>query len=30
MIVPAMTNHVLELHRSGKARILAVTNDKRA
>jgi len=29
MIVPAMTNHVLELHRSGKARILAVTNDKR-
>ena len=29
MIVPAMTNHVLELHRAGKARILAVTNDKR-
>ena len=29
VIVPAMTNHVLELHRSGKARILAVTNDKR-
>lgn len=29
MIVPAMTNHVLELHRTGKARILAVTNDKR-
>jgi tripartite-type tricarboxylate transporter receptor subunit TctC len=29
MIVPAMTNHVLELHRSGKARILAVTNDAR-
>jgi tripartite-type tricarboxylate transporter receptor subunit TctC len=29
MIVPAMTNHVLELHRSGKARILAVTNDER-
>src|SRR5262245_530066 len=29
MIVPAMTNHVLELHRSHKARILAVTNDKR-
>jgi tripartite-type tricarboxylate transporter receptor subunit TctC len=29
MIVPAMTNHVLELHRSGKARILAVTHDKR-
>jgi tripartite-type tricarboxylate transporter receptor subunit TctC len=28
-IVPAMTNHVLALHRSGKARILAVTNDKR-
>ena len=28
-IVPAMTNHVLELHRSGKARILAVTNDRR-
>jgi tripartite-type tricarboxylate transporter receptor subunit TctC len=29
VIVPAMTNHVLELHRAGKARILAVTNDKR-
>jgi tripartite-type tricarboxylate transporter receptor subunit TctC len=29
MIVPAMTNHVLELHRSGKARILAVTHDER-
>lgn len=29
MIVPAMTNHVLELHRSGKARILAVTHDTR-
>jgi len=29
MIVPAMTNHVLELHRSGKAKVLAVTNDKR-
>jgi tripartite-type tricarboxylate transporter receptor subunit TctC len=29
IIVPAMTNHVLELHRAGKARILAVTNDKR-
>ena len=29
MIVPAMTNHVLELHRSGRVKILAVTNDKR-
>ena len=29
MIVPAMTNHVLELHRAGKVRILAVTHDKR-
>ena len=25
MIVPAMTNHVLELHRAGKLRVLAVT-----
>jgi tripartite-type tricarboxylate transporter receptor subunit TctC len=29
MIVPAMTNHVLELHRAGKLRVLAVTNGTR-
>lgn len=29
MIVPAMTNHVLELHRSGKLRVLAVTSAAR-
>jgi tripartite-type tricarboxylate transporter receptor subunit TctC len=29
MIVPAMTNHVLELHRAGKLRVLAVTNGAR-
>jgi tripartite-type tricarboxylate transporter receptor subunit TctC len=29
MIVPAMTNHVLELHRAGKVRILAVTSATR-
>jgi tripartite-type tricarboxylate transporter receptor subunit TctC len=29
MIVPAMTNHVLELHRSGKVRVLAVTHGTR-
>jgi tripartite-type tricarboxylate transporter receptor subunit TctC len=29
MIVPAMTNHVLALHRSDKAKVLAVTHDKR-
>ena len=29
MIVPAMTNHVLELHRSGKLKILAVTHGTR-
>jgi tripartite-type tricarboxylate transporter receptor subunit TctC len=29
MIVPAMTNLVLELHRAGKLRILAVTHDAR-
>ena len=29
MIVPAMTNHVLALHRAGRARILAVTHGTR-
>jgi tripartite-type tricarboxylate transporter receptor subunit TctC len=29
MIVPAMTNHVLELHRGGKLKVLAVTNGTR-
>jgi tripartite-type tricarboxylate transporter receptor subunit TctC len=29
MIVPAMTNHVLELHRSGKLKVLAVTHGTR-
>ncbi len=29
MIVPAMTNHVLELHRAGKLRVLAVTHGTR-
>jgi tripartite-type tricarboxylate transporter receptor subunit TctC len=29
MIVPAMTNHVLELHRAGKLKILAVTHGTR-
>jgi tripartite-type tricarboxylate transporter receptor subunit TctC len=29
MIVPAMTNHVLELHRAGKLRVLAVTSAAR-
>jgi tripartite-type tricarboxylate transporter receptor subunit TctC len=29
MIVPAMTNHVLELHRSGKVKVLAVTHGTR-
>jgi tripartite-type tricarboxylate transporter receptor subunit TctC len=29
MIVPAMTNQVLELHRAGKLRVLAVTNGMR-
>ena len=29
MIVPAMTNHVLELHRAGKIRVLAVTHGTR-
>jgi tripartite-type tricarboxylate transporter receptor subunit TctC len=29
MIVPAMTNHVLELHRTGKVRVLAVTHGTR-
>jgi tripartite-type tricarboxylate transporter receptor subunit TctC len=29
MIVPAMTNHVLELHESAKLRVLAVTHHKR-
>src|SRR5262249_43989846 len=29
MIVPAMTNHVLELHRAGKGRVLAVTHGTR-
>jgi tripartite-type tricarboxylate transporter receptor subunit TctC len=28
-IVPAMTNHVLELHRTGKVRVLAVTHGTR-
>jgi tripartite-type tricarboxylate transporter receptor subunit TctC len=29
MIIPAMTNHVLELHRGGKLKVLAVTNGTR-
>jgi tripartite-type tricarboxylate transporter receptor subunit TctC len=29
MIVPAMTNHVLDLHRTGKVRVLAVTHGTR-
>src|SRR5262245_664595 len=29
MIVPAMTNHVLELHRAGKLKVLAVTHGAR-
>jgi tripartite-type tricarboxylate transporter receptor subunit TctC len=29
MIVPAMTNHVLDLHRAGKLRVLAVTHGTR-
>ena len=29
MIVPAMTNHVLELHRAGKLKVLAVTHGTR-
>jgi tripartite-type tricarboxylate transporter receptor subunit TctC len=29
MIVPAMTNHVLELHRTGKLKVLAVTHGTR-
>ncbi len=29
MIVPAMTNHVLALHRSGRMRVVAVTHGKR-
>ncbi len=29
MIVPAMTNHVLELHRAGKIKVLAVTHGTR-
>ena len=29
MIVPAMTNHVLELHRSGRLKVLAVTHGTR-
>jgi tripartite-type tricarboxylate transporter receptor subunit TctC len=29
MIIPAMTNHVLELHRSGKLKVLAVTHGTR-
>jgi tripartite-type tricarboxylate transporter receptor subunit TctC len=29
MIVPAMTNHVLALHRAGRARVLAVTHGTR-
>lgn len=29
MIVPAMTNHVLALHRAGRARVVAVTHGKR-
>jgi len=29
MIVPAMTNHVLELHRAGRLRVLAVTHGTR-
>ena len=29
MIVPAMTNIVLELHRAGKVRVLAVTHGTR-
>jgi tripartite-type tricarboxylate transporter receptor subunit TctC len=29
MIVPAMTNHVLELHRSGKVKVVAVTHGTR-
>jgi tripartite-type tricarboxylate transporter receptor subunit TctC len=29
MIVPAMTNHVLELHRAGKVKVLAVTHGTR-
>jgi tripartite-type tricarboxylate transporter receptor subunit TctC len=29
MIVPAMTNHVLALHRSGRVRVVAVTHGKR-
>ena len=29
MIVPAMTNLVLELHRAGKLRVLAVTHGTR-
>ena len=29
MIVPAMTNHVLALHRAGKLRVVAVTNGTR-
>jgi tripartite-type tricarboxylate transporter receptor subunit TctC len=29
MIIPAMTNHVLELHRGGKLKVLAVTHGNR-
>jgi tripartite-type tricarboxylate transporter receptor subunit TctC len=29
MIVPAMTNHVLDLHRTGKVRVVAVTHGTR-